>query len=510
MNRGTADETAPPDLAFQSFMERPEHAHYVEGNVDYHDSIFSNAGNTALWCHLKRYDREYAPPTPDGRALFMAELETWNARFRPFNRLPFPDVDELADVRIDRARNPGYPWCVGPYNFRSKGEAYTTALPRAEERLEKALNGIEIHPRPCVAGGRGKVTLGTRALQGDIAAGRMVAIPAVDDNILQGATSQRVTDYLVEIGDSSLSVGWSQFGGGCLDLERAFNGVHPVISDDMSSYDSGIEPWRVDAVIEKLRSWFQGDSPDRDMYWNYISEGLIRGSIIMPNGSCLKRQGGTTTGHDWNSLVQSIIKLCCTRAYYRHLGAKHNVGYGPNDVIVRTLGDDGVHGTRNVQLARHVSLTDYAHWTYYHYHDVVHKRKSKETENFASSLICDEPDGAQYLGKYFHDGIPFRPMLETLLRLKFPEYGTRSLEDSYTRGVGNYIDAAGSIETADLLDKYLSFLEDQGARFNGWSPWASKHLLRDYTGLRTLEKVLPARRISRREWLILIRTGEPL
>jgi hypothetical protein len=74
-----------------------------------------------------------------------------------------------------------------------------------------------------------------------------------------------------------------------------------------------------------------------------------------------------------------------------------------------------------------------------------------------------EFEGVQFLGKYFHlseypiDGgvlrvpIPYRPAVETYLRLLYPECGEHTMEETRLRVLGNYIDAGGN----PLMERWL-------------------------------------------------------
>jgi hypothetical protein len=279
---------------------------------------------------------------------------------------------------------------------------------------------------------------------------------------------------------------------------------------DAKKFDSSIDPWLVDVAIRILRrQYVEGEGERYNAYWRFVKNSLVCGVIRRKDGIRMQKHVGTVSGHSHNTLVQSIITLIIGWTVIVHT----QPGYSDVEYLryatIEALGDDNLMALKKygVQLkvedyARHAMRIFGVDWS---------GKKSFATTRLLDRDVLDFK-GVQFLGKYMRledlavigkEGlvpIPYRPTIETLERLYYPEYGLDSLADTYERALANYLDGAGNPETRLILDALLDYLEEKGARApENWKVGTAMDIVKVYDG-REFE-VPPPMRIDYEHWL---------
>lgn len=430
---------------------------------------FLKACHQAEMAHLRHFNCEEHRMPQEYRDVLSRGVKLVERLLRIEDKLSFPMIHDLNLVRFAKHKYPGVYYRVKGY--MSRGEAHEEAVEDAREAWENLLCGERVTPHDVRMGGRGKIT---DVLGSDPCVGRMILMLSHRDLLVLGAVEQRLTEcytddkYPVAIGRRWCHGYPSMF---VKTLQRY--AVHHCF--DAKKYDANISTWMVGLALRILRRQFRdGENGVYDAYWEFVRESLVDVTIQRDDGIRMTKHKGTTSGHSFNTLVQSIITLIIGYTAVCYLARKKDIS--DEELMKRcrieSLGDDNIISL-DKSLAQH-HLGEIA--------DVVRVifgidwsgRKSFTTHN-----ILDEKEysfsGIQFLGKYLYlepwtiKGVkrmvatPYRPFQETLERLYYPEYESVSMHQTYQRTLGNYIDAAGNRETARWLDGFLDWLERRGA-----------------------------------------------
>lgn len=475
--RGLPDGTSDPDGAVIAYLSRLDPTigrPYLEA---IRSSVFRLAGPTDLYKHLDKYDRPDFEVPAQYEILFQLALDEWRKEIISRGAVGFElFIDDLEWVSIQGHTHPGRLW--RRRNYRTKAEAVPLATNLARSRLGTMLSGIPARDLPVAVGGRGKLTTSTDGPPTHQKPGRMIAMPETDDVILLGLAAQPLTRFLME-NDDRTALGKTFLKGGSADFVEAFDGFDRYLCDDLASFDASVNNTCQRLVFSWLRGWVTNDGPEWDEYWKYCSRSMRESDLCMPDGHKFRRFTGSCTGNPFNSLVQSIIRVCASLAVLEFIrpGA---IQAKDRQWKINALGDDEVLALRG-ELARVVDLDRFSYRLFEGFGFRVAKNKSLQTHTVHSTSY-ESPEGVKYLGKVFVNGLAGRPSEETILRLAFPEFGKYKLNHSYERAIGNYIDAATNPETRVLLDGLMDSLEEKGAETSGiWPDWARKHIFREYT-----------------------------
>jgi len=427
-------------------------------------------------------------------------------------KLAFPSISDLETVRYYGDKFPGIEYAQMGFSCRS--EANDIAQIDAESAYVALRAGTYVSPHMTRMGGRGKLTTRAKlaAAGGKPVVGRLILMTSQRDLKLNGITEQALTRCYCS-DEYPISVGTSWWHSGSEKFLNRFRPFARYWCFDASKYDASLPGWLIRFAVEIFRNQYEdGFSEEFDAYWNFIYDGLVEGKIFLDNGLIFQRSLGSTSGHNHNTLMQSICTLIVGYASVLALFDKESWDAVLNDVWFEALGDDqfgaGKDSCSGLSLeaiagkARNIFGIDW-------FGD-----KSFMTDR----LVDDSPgefQGAQYLGKYwriihevvggtlFSGVIPYRPCEETLLRLVYPERScSGSPLESYARACGHYMDAAGNDRVREWLDKYLDYLEPQlpGLTFD-WD----KAFARKYRGHVNPDVPLPpGRRFSHEEWLCMV------
>lgn len=332
------------------------------------------------------------------------------------------------------------------------------------------------------------------------------------DFLLCAATEERLTKEWLSA-NYPIAVGLSWYHGGVAQFCDVHQGFSKYFCFDAHKFDSAINPWMVDAAISICRYQFEDGEDERyDAYWNFVKEGLLDTPIFRDDGRCFQKHVGTTSGHPHNTLIQSIITLICAYAGLILMKPDTPVGEVLTSARAHALGDDNLTGV--MEALADIDAGELAQMVYDAYRIDWRGSKSFETRG-----LFDVPgynfNGVQYLGKYFRleqiedmplgqaVAIPYRPTLETILRLYYPEYGGELREEAWLRAAGNYLDAAGNRVTEAWLQRYMDWLEEGIDRLpEEWPANYEKMVSRDYEGVGT--QVPRPQRMSYEKWRDLV------
>jgi len=427
-------------------------------------------------------------------------------------KLQFPSISELEAVRFYGDRFPGIEY--KKMGFDTRAAADLTAQLEAESAYIALRSGSSVETHLTRMGGRGKLTTCAKlAAVGDKAiVGRLILMTSQRDLKLNGITEQALTACYSN-DEYPIAVGTSWWHGGSEKFLRRFSQYERFWCFDASKYDASLPGWLVRLAIEILRDQFvDGLSDKYDAYWEFIFNGLVKGKVFLDNGLVFQRDVGTTSGHNHNTLVQSICTLIVGYASVLSLFRDWHWEEVLKSLWFESMGDDQLGAGRGIckglqleRIAGQARVIFGIDW----FGD-----KSFMTERLVDEHVGDF-QGVQFLGKYWRaihelvDGnlfsgvVPYRPRDETLLRLLFPErHGAGTPIESYARACGHYMDAAGTKEVREWLDLYMDWLEPQLSENH--FVW-DKSFSRKYLGtIDPGHELPPGRRFNYYEWLSLV------
>nr|AZF86116.1 RNA-dependent RNA polymerase [Sclerotium rolfsii unassigned dsRNA virus 2] len=482
-------------------------------DIDFAQWTMVEANSVVELNHLERFSRDYPlPPEADTPALaaaisYVAEL------LKLDEQIPFPSREDLDDVRFIGSKFPGVEYAWRGYKDRSG--AHSEALDDARAAWDQLLAGERVEPHYNRIGGRGKmVTRKKIKEQGDkTTAGRLIFMTSHRDLLLNGVLEQRLTNAYKDP-HFPISVGKTWWHGGTEEFLARFGGRDMYSCFDAAKYDSSLPPWLIKVAVNILRQQFvDGGDPVYDAYWRFIEDGLIYAPVYLDNGMLFQRSGGSTSGHSFNTLMQSICTLIIAYTCYLTLEGHENVERVAREVWCESLGDDQHTGASG--LCARWKIEDTAPIAMRIFGVDWSGDKSFNTRRLVDDREGDF-QGTQYLGKFFRwfdedvEGVPiqanlpYRPFVETALRLYYPERGEQGILPAWQRAIGHYADGAGNTRTRAMLEAYLDWLEPQVGE--GEFVWSEKWLRRFERAGEEFQAPVPPRRIGFSAWLALVIT----
>nr|WPN08774.1 RNA-dependent RNA polymerase [Ceratobasidium bipartite virus 1] len=483
-------EFTPADPAVKDFLATEEGA--IPGfNPD--EYCFMEASGGVQMRHLKMYDEEtqFGPDfssleDPEaGRVALEHAVDHIQDALRLATKLPKLEQIPLDEIRYDKTKSCGAHYRL--QGFKTRGDVWDMAMIEAKHALLKLLDGEYVEPRPTRMGGRGKLVKMSQAeaIASGVAKGRAIHMTDTRDHIILGMTEQRLNDAW-KADKFPISVGRGWFHGDATRFYRKHEGAERYYCFDAEKFDSSIMPWLIHIAITIMREQFEnGLAHEYDMYWQFVEESLLHSFVFRDDGILFEKFHGTSSGHNHNSLAQSIVTniLAAFNTFYknRHLPA----AVVANNFTCEGLGDDNItcegailehetceeRGKRTWEVFGVSWLGDKSFETNMLVQPAVDEAVWKEEEMFGS---------AQYLGKYFRFEVlnvqdvgevrvvtPYRPIVETVLRLLFPEGIMRGGEHGdpmdifdKARGeryAGHILDGSGNPLTRRWLDEYWRF-----------------------------------------------------
>ncbi|GFM95119.1 RNA-dependent RNA polymerase [viral metagenome] len=473
----------------------------------------------AQMAHLAYFDREPATRPADHHGAYTHACRKVEAILSLDNKLPFPHSEDLAEVPFKPGKFPGNEY--RQLGFKTRQEAHLAALVDAELAWAQLMDDDHVPPHSVRLGGRGKLSHATaeQLRAGGIPKGRLILMLSQRDLLLLGVTEKLLTEaYKSERFPVSIGMGW--YKGNVTSFFRRLQPLDQFFCMDAEKFDASLEPWLVDRAIAILRRQFiGGEDPRLDKYWDFVRESLLAAPIARDDGWVMHKMVGTTSGHSFNTLVQSICSLIVGYAALFELTPRARWGDLWEQVEMETLGDDNV--TALPEWLAHITARDFG--------EAVKRATGINwlgRKSFRTTILEDGdwvgPDaseqgrfqGVQYLGKFLraidlgrHGGegmavIPYRPASESILRLYYPERRKMSVEQAYLRALGNLLDNYGNPLAATWLNGFLDWLEgkmDQPPI--AWGEDTIQDAARDYTN-KVVEAPKP-RRWTFEEWLAL-------
>jgi hypothetical protein len=507
---------AAPDPLVQQYVSE----HGLPGpGCDPGALCFMSVCDDAQMRHLRHFDR--AP-----RELNPVYARTFN-RARDFvskilalpNKIPFPHAEDIDGVKYKPRKYPGAPYRV--MGYANRGEAHEAAKVDARLSFAQLLAGEHVEPHPVRLGGRGKAVLCSeqQARENGTPKGRLVLMLSHRDLLLCGVTEQLATRaYCDEDYPVSLGMGW--FCGQPAKFVERLIEKDVFFCMDAEKYDASLDPWLIREAVAILRQQFvRGMDEEFDFYWNFVIESLIAAPILRDDGWLMFKEVGTTSGHNHNSLIQSICTLLVGYTGVLSCLPEAEWDAALASFEMEALGDDNIlgggpvfHKVSCAELGGHVWRAFGINWL--------------GEKSFKTDTVLDEDigevfseegrfKGVQYLGKFFREGrvwiedeevvtaIPYRPARETFVRMYYPERPCATMEHTYLRALGNLLDAYGNPLTARWLNGLLDWLEAQMEDIpESWRSDTVQDQARDYT---QSEVYVPRpKRWSYEEWVSLI------
>jgi len=424
----------------------------------------------------------------------------------------FPDVQDLARVKYYPKKFAGIEYAV--MGLKTRAEANDIAQVDAEEAFTRLLAGQRVPPHDVRLGGRGKVTkMDRQSAENKIPpVGRLILMMSHRDLKLAGVTENQLTKAWSSA-PYPIAVGQSWYHGGSQQFIDRLAKYEKFYCFDAKKFDSSINQWMVRLAINICRQqYFQGADERYDAYWEFVAESLLRAPIYRDDGVRLQKFVGTTSGHSHNTLLQSIITLIVGYTALFEMDDTLTVNNIIEHAWLESLGDDNIMGV-SLKLA-HLTTENIAECVDRTVHINWWGKKSFATTRLLDAIQGDF-QGVQFLGKFWYlaeypqfDGavllpLPYRPAVETYLRLLYPEYGILTPEDSYLRALGNYIDAAGNRAMEVWLQGYMDMLEERVETVpDEWPPNFKRMVARDYSNVGV--EVPRPMRVSFEQWRDLI------
>lgn len=446
------------------------------------------ASDLAQHQHLKYFDRPVRELEGDALSVWETSLEVVNSLLLPSVRPPMPSVEDLKAVSFQRNRFGGFEyWQQG---FKTRGEAHEVAYGDAVGALTALFSGDKVDPHCVRLGGRGKLAKVRRevAEQQELAKGRLILMTSQRDFLLCGVTEQILTE-LAKDEDCPIWIGKPFLFGGATRFCNLLRPFKKYYCFDAKKFDSSIDPYMVVGAVNVLRNWFSnGADPKYDEYWNFVIESLLHSPIVRDDGIMFRKFVGTTSGHNHNTLVQSVITLTLG---YGVVWRRHPE-WTPEELVknclVLALGDDNLIAVSEAfgEATCDELAVEQWEWT---------KIDWAGEKSFASYTLVDDFDedleegleggpfeGVQFLGKYFKTleisdeeqeslvVAPYRPVSETLCHMIYPERSPSKIAQfqftpeqlTYMRVVGCLMDNPFNLGSWTFGNKLLDWLEEKG------------------------------------------------
>ncbi|QJT73684.1 RNA-dependent RNA polymerase [Botrytis cinerea mycovirus 3] len=506
---------APPDPEVASYTL--EHPPPIPG-FKAEEWTFVKACTPVEMAHLRHFDRpnhtpdECYTPSIEKAALVVADLLSLD------KYLLFPDLEDLATVKYYPKKFAGIEYAV--MGLKTRAEADPIAQIDAENAWEKLMKGERVAPHDVRLGGRGKITrMDTTEAEAKVpAVGRLILMMSQRDLKLCGVTEGQLTAAYLDP-KYPIAVGQSWFHQGSQDFIDRLVPYERYYCFDAKKFDSSINEWMVRLAVNILRrQYLDGMNEIYDAYWEFIIESLLRPPIYRDDGIRMQKFVGTTSGHSHNTLIQSIITLLIGYAALFELDDTLTPENIQEHAWLESLGDDNIMGVSS-RLA-HLTTEDIAKCV----QDMV-RVDWWGKKSFSTTCLLDAMamgfEGVQFLGKYWYLGeypsmggaekvpIPYRPAIETYLRLLYPEHGNLTVMDTYLRCLGNYIDAAGNQAMESWLQGLMDYVEPRvGEAPTEWPPNFKRMVSRDYSNVGV--EVPKPRRMEFQQWrdLVVLPRGE--
>nr|WMI40026.1 MAG: RNA-dependent RNA polymerase [Rhizoctonia cerealis orthocurvulavirus] len=493
---------AKPDPAVAEYLET-ESGHVPGFDAD--DYCFMESCGDVQMAHLKMYDH----PIQDGPNFSMCErpadavaaLEAAVDHIQDALRLPvkLPRLENMSIRTVDYNPRKSSGVYYKLQGYKKRGDCYERAVLDAEEAMMELLDGEMIPQRPTRIGGRGKMVNMSEqeaTVQG-VKKGRAIHMTDTRDHLILGLTEQKLNDawkdprYPVSVGR-----GWMH--GDASDFIRKFCSHDQFYCFDAEKFDSSLQPWLIHVSILIMREQFEaGLEEEYDAYWHFVEESLLHSFVFRDDGLLYEKFLGTSSGHNHNSLAQSICTTIMSSFHSFYANPTLMTEVVAASFVTEGLGDDNFHAETKLLVKESVEVRGLRNFEVFGVSWLG--PKSFTTNSIWEGVVNDDEweehrmfGGAQYLGKYFRTlmfkdrddavaacAVPYRPWTETILRLLYPEgVSTRRPGDEVIdmhgdgrpeRIAGHFIDGFGNPLTRKWLEGLLQFcVQEKGDSAPGY------------------------------------------
>nr|WMI40008.1 MAG: RNA-dependent RNA polymerase [Rhizoctonia cerealis orthocurvulavirus] len=481
---------AKPDPAISEFLETE--SGFIPG-FDPTEYCFMESCGDVQMAHLRMYDHpvQNGPnfslcSRPD---LAASALEAAVDHIQDLLRLAtkLPRLEDLSIRMVDYNPRKSSGVYYKLQGYKKRGDCYERAVLDAEEAMLELLDGEMIPQRPTRIGGRGKMVNMSEqaAVEGGVRKGRAIHMTDTRDHLILGLTEQRLNDawkdprYPVSVGR-----GWMH--GDASDFIRKFDRHDQFYCFDAEKFDSSLQPWLIHVAILIMREQFEaGLEEEYDAYWHFVEESLLHSFVFRDDGLLYEKFLGTSSGHNHNSLAQSICTTIMSSFHSFYANSELMTEMVAANFVTEGLGDDNFHAETSALRKETVEVRGLRNFEVFGVSWLG--PKSFATNSLWEGVINDEDwqehamfGGAQYLGKYFRKllfkdrddsvavcAVPYRPWVETVLRLLYPEgvsarRGGEEMTDMHGDGrperiAGHFIDGFGNPMTKVWLERLLEF-----------------------------------------------------
>jgi len=507
---------APPDPLVQEFVE----LHGVPTpSCDKDNLCFMTPCDDVQMNHLKHFDRPPRQLNPKYSKQYQLALTAVAQMLKLDQKLIFPHAEDLETVRFKARKFPGaYYRNMG---FQSRIEAQEVALVDAKLAFAQLLSGVPVDPHTVRLGGRGKAVGQSEASAraAGVPKGRLILMLSQRDLLLCGVTEQLLTAaYCPDQFPISLGMGW--FKGNVRRFSERYAGMKKFFCFDAAKFDSSLDDYMIRDVVDILRHQFINGMDDRyDEYWEFVIQSLIYAPIQRDDGYLMFKSVGTTSGHNHNTLIQSICSLIIAYTNYFAVLPDTPPQLVVNDAAVETLGDDNLTGSEG--LLMDVTVEQVSDVSMDAFGQDYYGDKSFATTKMLDMVEDDETfteegkfQGLQYLGKFLRSynletdtgtrvvALPYRPCHETFVHMYYPERKSTGVDRTYQRALGNLLDNYGNPLMAKWLNKFLDWLEEKMEVLpTMWLEDTVQDAARDYTA--TQVRVPRPQRWTFEDWVFL-------
>ena len=271
-------------------------------------------------------------------------------------------------------------------------------------RAAQVLQGLK-KPRPCLAGIRtqakddgGEYWTIEEVLEHYKGKTRLVWMYPFEMTIIEGKFAIPLIDYFKKLrGPMTIGVPKGILGGRIFhEIER----YRTVLALDYSKFDSTICSKLIKIAFRILKSLFGVFSEEDHKAWNRTMNFFLETTIVMPDGYLyVGKKHGVPSGSFFTQLIDSVVNAILIGA----MSSRFKLGIHPRNFMI--LGDDALLGTP-VRITKSM-LTEMSHWLRTTCGIIMHPDKCMLK--------------AHYLGAYWKNGIPTRPLKEVIPKMRFPE-----------------------------------------------------------------------------------------
>jgi hypothetical protein len=477
-------EFAPADPVVMEYLLTDEGM--VPGFEPLNNCFMMSCGEVQM-AHLKMYDLPIVKgpcfdklDEPEAGRIALERALDW---VQDVLELPIklPELEDLSvdDVRFNPMKSAGAYYRLQGYKRR--GEVADQAREEARLVVSALLMGNTCGHRPTRIGGRGKAVKMSKqeAVNQKVRKGRAIHMTDTRDGFVLGMTEQPLNNAW-KAKHYPVSVGRGWFHGDATDFVNRTMWADTVKLYDAEKFDSSLMPYLIHFAVTVCRGQFNnGYSTNHDEYWLFVEESLLHSFVYRDDGVLFEKWIGTSSGHNYNSLLQSIVTLILGAFNAFYINREKSALFVRGHFHLEALGDDNIFAQSKELKAESVEDAGRRIWNVFGVSWLGDK--SFETNLMCENYVGDEDwveadmfGTAQYLGKYFRNyplveqegvirytAIPYRPWTETVIRLLYPEKAARTAlsDDSMDvygdgrggRWAGHAMDGFGNPKTRNWL-----------------------------------------------------------